>query len=158
MLCYVLSQYPQPRPGPTWRTYHWATVNPNKLWHIIFRLAPYIVRSREYWMFYRGPGFLAVVWLGYSPTPSTLLQWAICISFSVFLCVTSPVELTDERGGRGWARSQIIRRGESLVLYTSLNTLCLARRLTWSITIFGLQKTFSADLVFLSSFVSTSRL
>ncbi len=26
--------------------------------------------STEYWMIYRGPGFLAVVWFGSSPTPS----------------------------------------------------------------------------------------
>jgi hypothetical protein len=25
--------------------------------------------SREYWMIYRGPGFLAVAWFGSSPTP-----------------------------------------------------------------------------------------
>jgi hypothetical protein len=36
-------------------------------------------------------------------------------------CV-SPVELIDRRGGRGWARSQIIRTQESLVLYKSFNT------------------------------------
>ncbi len=27
-------------------------------------------RFREYWMIYRGPGFLAVVWIGFIPTPS----------------------------------------------------------------------------------------
>jgi hypothetical protein len=36
----------------------------------------------------------------------------------------SPVELTDGRGGRGWGRSQTIRRRESLVLYNSFITLC----------------------------------
>ncbi len=37
-------------------------------------------------------------------------------------CV-SPVELIDRRGRRGWARSQIIRTQESLILYKSFNTL-----------------------------------
>ncbi len=155
MLCYVLSLYPQLRiePGPTWRTYHWATLNPNKLWHIIFRLAYFIVRSTEYWMIYRGPVFLAVVWFGSSPTPLPPSVSKISQPFCV-----STIELTDGREGKGWESSQTTRQWESLVLYISLNTLCMARRLTWSITIFGLQKTFSADLVFLSSFVSTSRL
>ncbi len=30
----------------------------------------YTRRTREYWMIYRGPGFLAVLWFGSSPTPS----------------------------------------------------------------------------------------
>ncbi len=56
-----------------------------------------LVETREYWMIYREPGVLAVVFL----------------FFSVF-CV-SPVELTDKRGGGGW--SQIIRRRERQVIY-----------------------------------------
>ncbi len=43
--------------------------------------------SREYWMIYRGPGFLAVGWFGSSPTPSPPMQSASCLSFSVFLYV-----------------------------------------------------------------------
>ncbi len=68
---------------------------------------------REYWMIYRGPSFLAVVWFRSSPTPLLPSQSS---------CVSS-VELTDMRGeGRGWARSQIIRPWESLALYESCNT------------------------------------
>jgi hypothetical protein len=45
-----------------------------------------------------------------------------CLS-SQSSCV-SPVEHVDGRGGKGWARSQIIRRRDSLVLDKSFNTLC----------------------------------
>jgi hypothetical protein len=66
-------------------------------------------------MIYRGPGFLAVVWLAPSPPPFPVRQ---VVSLSQSSCV-SPVELTDGRGG-----GQIIRRRESLVLLNSLNILC----------------------------------
>jgi hypothetical protein len=49
---------------------------------------------REYWRIHRGPGFLAVVCFGSSPTPSLTCQ-QIVFSFSVFR-----VQLTDGRGGR----------------------------------------------------------
>ncbi len=56
-----------------------------------------IDRGRDYWMIYRGPGFLAVVWLGSSP-----------INLSLFL--SSPVcrwsSLLTEEGERGWGRSK----------------------------------------------------
>ncbi len=45
---------------------------------------------REYWMIYRGPGFLAVVSFGPpcpTPPPPLSLPLASCLSFSVFLCV-----------------------------------------------------------------------
>ncbi len=67
---------------------------------------------REYWMIYRGPGFLDVIWLGSSPIPS----------------IPSPVseldwrhagQLADEKMGE----DQIIRRRENLVLYI-LYSLC----------------------------------
>ncbi len=48
--------------------------------------------TREYWMIYKKPGFLAVLWFGSSPTPPPHfppLQWTSCLSFSVFLCVDS---------------------------------------------------------------------
>ncbi len=47
----------------------------------------------------RGPGFLAIVLFGSSPSHPS----ASCLSFSVFLC-DALVELTDGRGGgrRGW--------------------------------------------------------
>ncbi len=76
---------------------------------------------REYWMIYKGPGFLAVVCFGSTPIPFPNLfkPSANCPFFSVS-CV-SPVELTD--GGRGWAWSRIIRPQESLALYKSFDTL-----------------------------------
>ncbi len=60
--------------------------------------------GREYWRIYRGPGFLAAVWFGSSPSP--LLPSASCPSFLAFLCCRSTSLLTGE-GGRGWARSRI---------------------------------------------------
>ncbi len=57
-----------------------------------------------------------------SPTPFTpILPWAN-VSFSQPYCGLL-VELTDGRGGREWARSQIILPRESLVLYKSFITL-----------------------------------
>ncbi len=74
--------------------------------------------TREYWMIYRGPGFLAVVWFGSSPTP-----FPPHVSLSQSSCVTT-VEHTDRRGGggRGWARSQVMRPRKILAL-KSFNTL-----------------------------------
>ncbi len=44
--------------------------------------------SREYWIIYRGPDFLATQQLGSSPTSFPLyLPSASCLSLSVFLCV-----------------------------------------------------------------------
>ncbi len=63
-------------------------------------------RTRKYWMIYRGPGFLAVIWFGSSPNP-----------FSPFPSVSSTGDtqedekerqVVDGRGGgqgRGWAES-----------------------------------------------------
>ncbi len=68
-------------------------------------------RNREYWMIYKGLGYLAVVWVGSSPTPSPLSrQQAVYLSQSS--CV-SPVALTDRIGGKGGGTNQIIRPRES---------------------------------------------
>jgi hypothetical protein len=70
--------------------------------------------SREVWMYYRGPGFLSVIWFRSSPRHSpvsTREDWA------------RERQLADGRGDKGGGRSQIIRRRESLVLYNTLNTL-----------------------------------
>jgi len=56
--------------------------------------------------------FLAVVWFGSSPYPP--LPSASCLSSSVFLCVADRACWLER--GRGWVRSQIIRRRESLFL------------------------------------------
>ncbi len=56
---------------------------------------------REYWMIYRGPGFLA----------------------SYDLALPHPSD--GRRSGMGWGKSRITRRRESLVLYNSFNTLCI---------------------------------
>ncbi len=57
-----------------------------------------------------------------SPLPSKKL-----VSLSQSSCV-SPVELTEWRGGRGWAWSRILRLQESLALYKSFNSLWTGRR------------------------------
>ncbi len=63
-----------------------------------------IGQPREYWMIYRGPGFIAVVWFGSSPNPSPSRprppSVSCLVSLSQSSCI-SPVELTDGRGGRG---------------------------------------------------------
>jgi hypothetical protein len=68
-------------------------------------------------MIYRGPGFLGVESFASSPTPSH--QQVVSLTQSS--CV-SPLAFC-RRGERGWVRSQIRRRRESLVLYKSFNTL-----------------------------------
>jgi hypothetical protein len=69
---------------------------------------------REYYLIYIGPCFLAVVHMGLAPPPPSLVS-----KLSFFLSQSScvlPVEL-EGGGGRGWGKSQIIRRRESLVIY-----------------------------------------
>jgi hypothetical protein len=79
-------------------------------------------QCREYWMIYRWPCFLAVVWFGSSPTPFLVTS---CLSFSIFLCVAGRAYWR-ERGERGWRRSQIIRGRESLVLSKNYSILFVA--------------------------------
>ncbi len=81
------------------------------------------VPSREYWIIYRGPGFLAVFWFGHSPRPLPPPAGEQVVSLSQSSCV-SPVELTDgirERGGVDEEPNHTTR--ESLDLYKSFNTL-----------------------------------
>jgi hypothetical protein len=80
--------------------------------------------GREYWMIYRGPGFLGVVWFGSSPTPYL------------------PFQLAEGRPGtkkEDWEREttcwremersrRIIRQRESMALCKSFNTLCCTVR------------------------------
>ncbi len=80
---------------------------------------------RQYWMIYRGPGFLSVEWFGSSPAPFFPHSRQQVVSLSQSSCV-SPVELTD---GREWARRRITWPRESLNLYKSFHTLFLP---TWT--------------------------
>ncbi len=80
--------------------------------------------DREYLMIYKGPSFLALVWFSslLTPSPSPLLPGSS----------TDDTQEDWERetscwrereGGRGCARSPIIRPQESLILYKPFNTL-----------------------------------
>jgi hypothetical protein len=90
-----------------------------KLW--IFVFSTYCAFSREYWMIYRAPSFLAVVWFGSSPTPFPIpFPSASCLSFSVFLCVAGRA-CWRERGRARGAKSYDHR--ESLALYKLFTTL-----------------------------------
>jgi hypothetical protein len=94
-------------------------------------------RIREYWMIYRRPGFLAVVWFGSSPLPISKLS----LFLGLPVCRPSSL-LTGEGRERGWARNQIIRPRESLALYKSFNcfwstpTLTRPGRECWRLTLF----------------------
>jgi hypothetical protein len=72
--------------------------------------------DREYGMIYRGSSFLAVVWFGSCLIP----LWYL---FSVFLWFACRAYWREREVGRGWGRSQIIRRRESLVICKSFTTL-----------------------------------
>ncbi len=62
------------------------------------------VHTREYWMIYRRPGFLAVVWFGSSPTPLSHEQVSLFLSLPV-CCRSSLLTGEGERGGRGtWTK------------------------------------------------------
>ncbi len=67
-----------------------------------------------------------VVWFVSSPTPFLPLNPPeSCLFFSVFLCVAGRAYWPEGGGGRGWGRSQSIRRRESLVLvYSILSATC----------------------------------
>ncbi len=69
-------------------------------------------------MIYRGPDFLAVIWLHPHPPPYPVGQLSLFLS----LPVRRMSRLLAGEDGRGWGRSQIIRLRESLVLYKSFNT------------------------------------
>ncbi len=83
-----------------------------------------ISETRDYWIIYRGPGFLAVLWFGSSPTPSNPPLPSVCWTGDTQGLRNRDNLLTEEGEGKGM-RSQIIWLQESLVLYKSLNTLCL---------------------------------
>jgi hypothetical protein len=55
----------------------------------------------EYWMIYRGPGFLGAVWFDSSPTPYPPLQSASCLSFPVILCVPNRAHWRERWVGGG---------------------------------------------------------
>jgi len=72
-------------------------------------------------MYYRGPGFLAVVRFGSVPTSSpSPVSKSTADTQEDFERETT---CGRESGREGWGRSQIIRRRESLVLYNRLNAL-----------------------------------
>ncbi len=77
------------------------------------------VRSHtgEYWLIYRGPGILAVVWIWFGFYPTALSKLSLFLS----LLTRHLSSLLTRRGG--WGRSQKIPPRDSLVLYKSLNTL-----------------------------------
>ncbi len=79
--------------------------------------------SRESWIIYREPGFLAVVWFGSSPFPPSphFPQSPVSkLSLFPFLCVAGRAYWRERGGGE---REAVIRRRESLVLYKSFYTL-----------------------------------
>jgi hypothetical protein len=73
-------------------------------------------------MIYRGPGFLAVVDSALSPPPRTPLSLRQLGRRHIGRLRKRDL-LTG--GGRGWRRSQIIRRRESLVVYKSYTLCCI---------------------------------
>ncbi len=83
---------------------------------------------RQYWMIYRGPGFLRSYNSAPRPPPSSPLLSATCLYFSVFLCVAGRA-YSEGRGGKGWSWSRITQPKESLALCKSFNTFCFLYKL-----------------------------
>ncbi len=80
--------------------------------------------TREYWMIYRRPGFIAVYDF-FDPHPTTLPPAPVSkLERRHTGSLRKRDNLLTGEGGRGWGRSQIIRQRESLVLYKSFNILC----------------------------------
>jgi hypothetical protein len=78
--------------------------------------------TREYWMFYSGQGFVAVIWFGSSLTPPLLS--ASCPSFSVFLCVAIRAYWRERwRGGAGaeWENHGTARKAWSSINHSILS-------------------------------------
>ncbi len=73
--------------------------------------------NREYYMIYRGPGFLVVVWFGSSPTPSPLSRQQVRPA-ATHRKTKKERQLGDGREGVGWV-AESVRPQESLVLYKS---------------------------------------
>ncbi len=82
-----------------------------------------IAYTREHWLIYRGPGFLAVAWFGSTstPPPSPPPQQLV----SPFQSSQSPVELTDGRGGGGGrgAKSNDIEKAWPSINHSILSVL-----------------------------------
>jgi hypothetical protein len=92
-----------------------------RVWRNSFRQRRYISQCREYWMIYRGLGFLVIEWFSSSPNPHSLVS-ELSLFLSIPVCRRSSW-MTGE-GRQVWGRNQIIRRRESHVLYRSFITLC----------------------------------
>jgi hypothetical protein len=83
------------------------------------RLPDLLVHLWEYWLMYRGPGFLVVVLFGSQPTPPALsCQQVVALSQSS--CV-SPAKLADGEGGGGGAKSYDGRKAWSSIKYSILS-------------------------------------
>jgi hypothetical protein len=77
--------------------------------------------TREYWTIYRGPGFLASVWFGSSPTPSPP---TLPSESSTGDHIGRLIKRDNLAEGDGGGMRQIMRQRESLVFHNSFNTLC----------------------------------
>jgi hypothetical protein len=96
----------------------------NNFQHFIPRHTALKIYDREYWMIYRGTGFLAVIWLCSTPhqlPPSLSRQQVVSLFLSLPVCRRSSLYWWERE--KGCAQSLVIRPQGSLVLYKSFNTL-----------------------------------
>ncbi len=92
-------------------------------WHNTV-VAPSDVRI-EYWMIYRGAGFLAIVWFGSKHTPPPVCSTATHRKFE------NERQAADGRGGWAWWR--VIRPQESLAIFKSFNNLWVCKYWNWKL-------------------------
>ncbi len=105
---------------------HFIIINKSLYWHILSQTFSYSAphpSPREYWMIYRGTGFLAVAWFGSSPTLSP--QSPIS---KLFLILSLPVSLLTGEGG--WVGEE----PNHSIQFTHLRNQCTScEQLDWQI-------------------------
>ncbi len=82
-----------------------AIKDKESLYTEIFYISRGLVRLREDWMLYGGPGFLVVVWSTSPPPPPPRGDPPVSlrkVSFPVFVCVADRAYWPEREGGGGW--------------------------------------------------------
>ncbi len=105
--------------------------------------------QREYWMIYWGPGSLAVVWFGSSPTPPPFPVKKLDRRHTLTGRLTRGTTCWGEGGRKGVGEEPNSGPQESLVLYKSFNTLLSLTCSSCSICVSITEKIHGFELFFI---------